>query len=235
MKFSGTAIDMKKLGMNGNQLKIIAMLAMLSDHVGRGLLPQYGLLTAIGRLAFPIFAYMIAEGCRHTRSRARYLIMIAAVGVACQAVYFAATGSMYMNILITFSLSVMTIYAIDAFLKCRSLQSTLTMAITLAGVAAVTIILPEVIGGDFAVDYGFFGVLLPPAVYFAKTKEAKLVMAAGVLAALSHNMGGNQWCAFFAIPLLMLYNGERGRKSMKYLFYIFYPVHLAVIYLLQSI
>ena len=52
----------KKFGLTNNQLKIIAMVSMLFDHVGKELLPQYTVLQIIGRLAFPIFAYMIAEG-----------------------------------------------------------------------------------------------------------------------------------------------------------------------------
>ena len=59
----------KGFGLTNNQLKLIAMLSMLIDHVGMLLFPGVRVLRIIGRLAFPIFAYMIAEGCAHTRSR----------------------------------------------------------------------------------------------------------------------------------------------------------------------
>ena len=57
----------KTIGLNSNQLKILAMLFMTVDHIGAFLLPQYEILRYIGRLAMPIFAFMIAEGCTHRR------------------------------------------------------------------------------------------------------------------------------------------------------------------------
>ena len=67
---------MKKISLTNNQLKIIAMLAMLSDHIGKVLLPQYQILQIIGRLAFPIFAFMIAEGCFYTKNKVRYFLTV---------------------------------------------------------------------------------------------------------------------------------------------------------------
>ena len=89
-------------GLTGNQLKIIAMLTMTCDHVGLQLLPQWGFLRILGRLALPIYAWMIAEGCRHTRSRKKYLLRLASLAALCQIVYFIAMGSLYMCILVTF-------------------------------------------------------------------------------------------------------------------------------------
>ena len=68
-----------KKGLTGNQLKIIAMICMTVDHVGFILFPKQEIFRIIGRLAFPIFAYMIAEGCRYTRNYGRYLGTMAAV------------------------------------------------------------------------------------------------------------------------------------------------------------
>ena len=67
--------------LTGNQLKIFALIAMTLDHIGLELLPQYPFLRIIGRLAFPLFAYMIAEGCRYTKNRTRYLLCIASMGL----------------------------------------------------------------------------------------------------------------------------------------------------------
>ena len=67
-------IQTKKFaGLTGNQLKLLALFAMTCDHVGLQLLPQFIILRIIGRLAAPLFAYMIAEGCRYTHNRGRYL------------------------------------------------------------------------------------------------------------------------------------------------------------------
>jgi len=58
--------------LSGNMLKIIAALAMLCDHVGLLFFPSQDIFRIIGRLAFPIFAFMIAEGCKYTRNKAKY-------------------------------------------------------------------------------------------------------------------------------------------------------------------
>ena len=62
-------------GLTGNQLKLIALFAMTCDHVGMQIFPQLLWLRMIGRLAMPIYAFMIAEGCRHTRNRKKYLLL----------------------------------------------------------------------------------------------------------------------------------------------------------------
>jgi len=64
---------MRKIGLTNNQLKVIAMVTMTVDHVGFLLFPRLLLLRCIGRLAFPIYAYMVAEGCSHTKSLPKYL------------------------------------------------------------------------------------------------------------------------------------------------------------------
>ena len=62
--------------LNGNTLKIIAAIAMLCDHVGLMFFPQVSIFRIIGRLAFPIFAFMIAEGAHYTKRKARYFLTI---------------------------------------------------------------------------------------------------------------------------------------------------------------
>ena len=98
-------------GLSQNQIKLIAAAAMAIDHVGTELLPQYALLRIIGRLAFPVFAYCIAEGSRYTRHPAKYLARLAVMGLACMAVYYFYAGAVYGNVLITFSLSLGVLYA----------------------------------------------------------------------------------------------------------------------------
>ena len=100
-------------GFTGNELKLIALISMTCDHVGLQLLPDVQLLRILGRLAFPIFAYMIAEGCRYTRNRKKYLLRMVSLAALCQVVYFFAMGSLYQCILVTFSLSIGLIYAMD--------------------------------------------------------------------------------------------------------------------------
>ena len=73
---------MKKFGLSNNQLKILALLTMTVDHIGAYLFPRVMLLRIVGRIAYPIFAYMIGEGCRYTRNPKKYLLTILANAAA---------------------------------------------------------------------------------------------------------------------------------------------------------
>ena len=227
---------MKKFGLTNNQLKIIAMLSMLVDHIGVQLFPDLQILRIIGRLALPIFAYMIAEGCYYTKNRVKYLSLIAILAALCQIVYFIADGSLYLGILVVFSLSICIIFSIDEFLKKKNAVSFLVVLLTVGFVIFLTFACPKLLYSYwFAIDYGIYGIILPVVIYFAKGKWMKLISAAIVLAALATTLPSYQWYALAALPLLCLYNGQRGKANLKYLFYIFYPTHLAVIYLIDMI
>ncbi len=212
-----------KNGLTGNQLKIIAMVTMTCDHVGMQIFPQLLWLRLIGRLAMPIYAYMIAEGCRHTRDRKKYLMRLLGMGALCQAVYLVAMGSLYMCILITFSLSVLLICAADKVREGRgwSVFGGMTVAVFF-----LCTILPDLLPGtDFDIDYGLPGVLLPVLIYEGGTAGLLIGLA---LVALKY--GGVQWLAFLSVPLLLAYNGRRGKANIGKFFYWYYPVHLVVIY-----
>lgn len=218
-------------GLTGNKLKIIAMAAMTCDHVGLQLLPQFGILRILGRLALPIYAYMIAEGCRYTHDRKRYLLRILVLALLCQIVYFVAMGSLYQCILITFSLSICLIYTLDNAGKHRDAGSVSLAFGALLAVGFICILLPRLLPQtDFAVDYGIWGVLLPVFVFCGKNQQRKLLLLTLGLGMLGITFGGNQWWALAAVPLLMVYNGQRGKYPIGKLFYIYYPLHLAVIY-----
>ncbi len=223
-------------GITGNQLKLIALVCMTCDHLRHTLLPQHAVLTVIGRLAFPIFAYMIAEGCHYTRSRTRYFSMMAISALLCQAVYFFVMGSLYQCILVTFSLSIGLICLLDHARKNPSV-STVTAAV-LGCLAAwfLAEVLPQLLPGtDYHIDYGIMGILLPVLVCIGQTKAQKLLLAAIGLCLLATVHTSAQWFALAAIPLLALYNGKRGKWKLKYLFYIYYPLHLVVLHLLQML
>lgn len=223
----------KSLGLTNNQLKIIAMVAMVLDHVGLQLFPHIMALRYIGRLAFPIFAFMIAEGCSHTHHKGKYLLSVALMGAACQIVYAVAMDSLYMNVLITFTLSILVIYSIDLLLDRRTLLSAAPLVLCVATVVICCTVLPQLLSGtDYSIDYGIFGVALPVMVYYAPTRPTKLAACALSLVGLVFTRGLWQLWAFPAILLLAAYNGERGRLRMKYVFYLFYPAHLVIIWLI---
>lgn len=217
--------------LTGNQLKVIALIAMTCDHAGRQLFPEWTVFQIIGRLAFPIYAYMIAEGCHYTRNRKKHLLTMAGIALGCQLVYYLAMGSLYQCILVTFSLSVGLIYALDVAMKKRTIRAWSIAFLILAGVVFVSVFLPKLLRHtDFNIDYGLWGILLPAAVYFGRTKNAKLLLASVFLILVSGYLGGIQWYSLASILLLALYSGERGKWRLKNLFYIYYPLHLAVIY-----
>ena len=210
--------------LTSNQLKLLAMLTMTLDHIGVQMFPGVLWLRIVGRLAFPIYAYMIAEGCAHTRNRRKYLLQMAGLALLCQLVYFFAMGSLFQCILVTFTLSILLIYACDT-------GSRPLTALALLGVAFVTVALPRLLPGtDFAIDYGFFGVLVPVAAYLGETRREKLLFTAGALVVLAWLVGGIQWYSLAALLPLALYGGQRGKRRMKWLFYLYYPLHLAAIY-----
>ena len=231
--------------MTGNQLKIIALASMTVDHIGVVLFPQVTLLRVIGRLAFPIFAYMLAEGCFYTHSKRRYLAGLVVVGVLCQVVYFIAMGSLEQSIMTTLALGALTVYALQECAGRRTWLGVLLLVLALALDVFACVLLPQLLPAtDYRVDYGLAGVLLPALVYLprialphadARTLRRAMLLACGiglVLVALTTRgaIAWVQWFGLAALALLACYDGRRGTWGMKYLFYVYYPLHLAAIY-----
>lgn len=212
--------------LSGNALKIIAAISMFIDHMGLMLFPQNLIFRYIGRLAFPIFAFMIAEGCKYTRNRLRYWGGLTALALLCQIVYYVFDGSLYLSILVTFSLSILTIYALD---RLKAAPGPLNVLIFTAAVVGV-----YWLNQVFRIDYGFWGCMAPVfAAILHNTKYDTLsaqvaVFGLGlVLLSLAHGHI-QSWC-LLALPLLLCYSGKRGKHKMKYFFYLFYPAHLVLL------
>ena len=239
--------------LSGNALKILALISMTVDHIGMILFPRVYVLRIIGRLAFPIFAYMVAEGCYYTRNKKKYIGLIFAVGVLCQIIAYVSQQTLYMCIMITFTLSLLIIFSLQKAIPDRNRHDGDTSrsvspvwCVITAVLIGVSFFLTEILENlipstDFHIDYGFFGVMLPVLVYvpnlFLKEKNAfcRLIQTA-ILAIwillLWRTCNRYEWFAVFSAVLLLFYNGERGRLSLKYLFYIYYPAHLGVLYLI---
>lgn len=212
--------------LSGNALKLIAAATMFIDHMGLMLFPGNLWLRIIGRLALPIYAYMIAEGCKYTRNKKKYFGMVFGLAVVCQGVYFLFVGDLYLSILFTFSLSILTIFALQRYKAKPTATNALLLALTVAGV--------YVLNRLFVIDYGFWGCMLP--VFAAMlhgteydSKAANVTMLGAGLLLLAWELGSIQFYALMALPLLMLYSGKRGKWNMKYFFYIFYPAHLVLL------
>lgn len=212
--------------LTGNMLKIIAAVTMLLDHMGLLLFPDALWMRIVGRLAFPIYAYMIAEGCKYTRNRTRYFGLIAILATLYQIVYYLFDGSLYFSILVAFSLSILAIYALDAVKSDPRPVSFWLLWLTLLGI--------WVLNRLFTIDYGFWGCMAPvfcalPTKTDYDRKSIRLILLTVTLLLLSLDMGNIQYYSLLAVPVLFLYSGKRGKWNMKYFFYIFYPVHLVVL------
>lgn len=222
------------LSLCGNTLKIIAAMSMLIDHIGYILFPQVEILRILGRLAFPIFAFMISEGCMHTKNKLRYLLAVSVLALLCQTVYYLFDKSFDTCILVTFSLSILMIFALQSFQSAISSKASSGISRVLAGgVFLLMVISVYLLNQWLVIDYGFWGCMAPVAASLVGNNRAniyKRVLCLGVvLVIIAITLGGNQFYSLFAIPLLLLYSGQRGKRRMKYFFYIFYPVHLAVL------
>ena len=235
--------------LNGNALKIIAAISMTIDHAGLMFFPHALWMRAVGRIAFPIFAFMIAEGARYTRSRLRYFLSVFLLGAGCQTVYYLFSGDTYMNILLTFSLSILLIYELQELKRAffdenaPKYKAPVWGAVFLLSVLGVYLLMKRI---DF--DYGSIGCMIPVAASLPDlrrtaaprcvckydttlTRIACLTLAVAFHATVYavNNHSGLQFFALISPTLLLLYSGERGSPRLKYFFYVFYPVHLVIL------
>lgn len=220
-----------KKGLSGNALKLIALVAMTVDHVAQMFFSDAIILRIIGRIAYPIFAFMIAEGCFYSRHKLRYFLTVLSVGVLCVLGFYIFLGKFYLNIFITFALSMSIIFAIQYAVKNEKTYLFFIPAVLIFLSAFLDYYLPSIIGADAQVlDYGFFGVLLPVAIYLFKDFRIKLLALSLMLVPLALSYESVQWFAFLSLPLIAFYDGTRGKFNFKYLFYIYYPLHFMIIY-----
>ncbi len=223
--------------LSGNVLKLIAAISMLIDHIGLLLLPQIPILRVIGRLAFPIFSFMIYEGCRHTRNKTRYFLQVFSLGTVTTAVYCILVQKLYFNVLITFSVSILLIYMLQSIPKIMSQ----TVKIFACGFFGVTVLSIYYISSIVTFDYNFWGIMLPlfPAavdLFYNKQKRILLfnlqfISFAAGLAIMS--LANGKVITLIALFPLAFYDGRKGFKLPKYSFYVFYPLHLVVLYSLK--
>lgn len=220
---------------SGNALKMFALLCMTIDHIGAHILNDYTPFRIIGRLAFPIFAYMITEGCKYTHNKLKYFLTIFIEGIILQIFIFLLSDSTHMNVLITFSLSIGLIYAFDYSLRS---ENNYNLVIPLMGIIFVMVICGELPEGFlseyFHIDYGFFGVMLPVMVYIFDNRVLKLLMFTSGLVFLSISMAPIEWWSLISIIPLAFYSGERGKLKIKYLFHIYYPIHIVIILAIEE-
>ena len=181
----------------------------------------------------PIFAFMIAEGMRRTSDKKRYIIRISAVGLLCQAAFAVSGGDLrYMNILLTYSLAGILVMFLEPALKTPCVRTAIPAFSAAAAACALLRFL------DFS--YGVWAVAAIIVLYFTEDRFEGLTALFLILACYSAVCAAKgyeyQFFSLLAVPLLSLYNGCRsGRlKLPRYFFYVFYPAHLAVLWLIRS-
>ncbi len=241
MKDQSIIKNTNTFGISGNVIKILGALFMLIDHAGLMLLPNIKIMRIIGRLAFPIFAFMIAEGCHYTKNKLRYFLTVFLLGFACQLVYYLYDKQLDMSILITFSLSILAVYSLQftkesLFIKEYGYFIKILAVITFISIIAGIYYINQI----FKIDYGFWGCLAPifasllvkPHKVSSKVwdlidnKFTRLIIFGIGLLILAIEIGQNQIYSLLSLLILLLYSGKRGKFNLKYFFYVFYPLHL---------
>lgn len=240
-------------------LKIIAVIAMTIDHTA-SIIGQWGLMEMgmsqpvsyelvsimrnIGRIAFPLYAFLIAEGAARTRSMPKYLARLTLFAVISEPFFYFAfhrvelTWSGFLenlsrgnlnNVFFTLALGAAAIFLYQK-LEEKTAQRRWLMFVP----ASLLLIFAA---GYVGSDYGMMGVLLIIALYLAKTKWQKclvIVFWALSLYVISYGAyvsGYNVMQGIFAVLSCVpvwLYNGKRG-KPVKWSFYVYYPAHLLVL------
>lgn len=224
---------------------------MLLDHTAYflSLGKSFVFLRCIGRMAFPIFAYFIAEGCKHTKNRFKYFSFMFVCGLIMLLVQHLVTGEYYCNIFITFSLSILTIYILMHIKKQIFNKKVNVFKLILSIIFMFTwLYILYNFTNKIEMDYSFLGILLPvffssPNVYTNNVPTAvkradnlyiQLVCGAICMAiSIAFAKSWYQGFELFALLFLLLYNGKRGKYNIKYFFYIFYPLHICILYVIE--
>lgn len=227
--------------LSGSALKVIACVTMLIDHVAAHVLyylprynvPAYDLLGMrlsayqicryIGRIAFPIYVFLLVEGFLHTRDRRRYGISLAAFAVISDVpwdlLHSGAAFSMESaNVFYTLLFGYLALCAIEGLR-----ESVGAMTLALVGLMAASLVMDT--------DYSIIGLGLIMAMYLLRRHwPARVMVAGGVLS--------TEFFALVAFVPIAFYNGKRGFVGkgpvLKYAFYAFYPAHLMVLWLIKT-
>lgn len=247
-------------GISGSSLKLIAIFTMLLDHIGASLLmphlanaaraanisswsvwpliascpnpaiPYYA-LRCIGRIAFPIFCFLLVEGFLHTKNLIQYAMRLAAFALISEipfdlAFHHALFYDSAQNVFFTLLIGLLVIAADQrCFLHAADSPRLSYIGCALALFAGMY--LAELLH----TDYGYVGILT--IFFFYKLHQRRLL--SGLLSCCILMLSSSlEITAFFCIPLLCRYNGIRG-LSLKYAFYLFYPLHLLLLYFASAL
>ena len=238
---------------NSFTLHILAMIFMLSDHLWIIFFPNQLWLYALGRLTFPIFAFMIVEGFFRTKNRKKYLIRIFIFAIISE-IPFNLFSSLamrkvtmlfypYNNVLWTFLIALCGLNLLEEIENFKNLDKVIRFLEKIT-ISFISIMMAYLIKSDY-LGYGVITVLI---FYFFREKNYRNIFFQAVSIAILNifimpeyefpfNFFGKeifikvQIFAIFSLPIIWLYNGKQGihNNFIKYVFYFFYPLHLLLI------
>lgn len=249
----GTVIERRGItkkpfgGISSETLRIIAMVFMILDHLWARIIPGNDWMTYLGRIAFPIFAFLISEGFVHTRNFKKYLIRLFVFALVSEIPFnlFCHSSFFYpfhQNVLFTLALGLIAINFIDKLRKNPSPKAFFKTAGLLILLLAISFL--------GVVDYGATGFLTVIMFYlFRDFPFAWLCRLVAMILmyivffegqTIPFEIAGHsfefsvQGFAVLSLIPIELYNGKRGKKNkiLQYSFYAFYPVHMLIFYLI---
>lgn len=206
--------------MNSAVLKILACTFMLMDHIGLAFFPSSTMLRIIGRMAFPIFAWQISIGYKNTSNIKNYIIRLSLFALISQIPYMLVIRQDALNIFFTLTFGVLCIYI---YKQTNS---------KVLGLLAACLILSA--SNILNVDYGAYGVAMIFLFYLFFENNLILIISQSIITMIYSVITGilmQAYCLMAIIPI-GLYNGKKG-PGVRYLFYVFYPAHLLMIYLIK--
>ncbi len=207
-------------------LKWIAVLTMVIDHVGAILFPDQIWMRVIGRVAFPIYAYCLAEGFRYTSDYRRYLGRLALFAILSEipfdlAFYGVPFSFAHQNVFFTLTLGLILLWVLE---RCRE------QLLLCAGAFAVLCFLAQALH----MDYGAGGLLMVFAFYLAQQGTSPWIgWGIFVFINLFGYAGGVQWAAILALLPIGLYSGKAGKRKQRF-FYWIYPLHLLLLWIIEK-
>lgn len=232
-------------GVSGSVLKLLAVVTMLIDHIAATVLARmlqagadfelytiYSAMRQIGRIAFPIYCFMLVEGLKYTRNRWRYAARLGIFALVSEIPFDLAFSSEvlefgYQNVFFTLTIGLVTLIVMEEIGKQKNAPDGGGMPAA-AGYAlmALTAVAGMLFAAFLRTDYGWCGVACILVLYFFRGKQG-LALLMGYMAFV-FLLG--EIAALPAFLALALYKGKKG-WSCKYFFYGFYPLHLLLLYL----
>lgn len=241
----------RKIGISSTTLHILAMIFMLCDHLWATIIPGNTWLTCIGRLAYPIFAFMIVEGYFHTRNLRKYVVRLLIFALISEIPFNLMYGSniiypYHQNVLWTFLIGILMIYINELV---REKRKPWLCVLTFIGTVAVGALL----GIVTMTDYNGVGVVIILVFYLFRHRKWWCLMGqivclyylnVEVLKGLYFEIDilgetfniVQQGLALLALIPIWIYNGRQGTRSkfFQYFCYIFYPAHMLILALIMQ-